>query len=963
MLDGKSSEELNLSDLKITSLDPYLPVLARMTTLRRLSLSRNTLTSLPFNLSVLKRVEVLNLTGNRFTSAASVLPGLASMPQLQHLFIELSHVEEEGMLKAGLPFLRSFNGSPLPSNKVEANPFPPPSPPSLEIVYPSDEGVDAEEQKEEGVREPYEKDDGGLGRVPTPHPTTSSCGTTASWREGIDKAVRKSLQLAMSSVEAFHNVLLSSFPLSPTSATSFSAYKDRLLHEVDQCLSASPSNLPPPPSSSSVSTTTPLAHATRVVLHAHREVLEYCWRELLATVEHSHHERATVDVLPDRPLSLLLSSHASKGDGHPTTTTPRAAENKNPFSYLLPSLFIKMREMHEAYARWLTHEVPPGSSEGEETNETKETEEEQQWRPQTTLGGGKMAATPPWRDTGEDSAGMAALGSEEATSRHGTTTRRRSPAHTEKGYPSLQRPGTVASLERGGFPRRDGVFASSPSPPPSSGRTVKGLREEVEKKGRPTAGITTSTAAANEAEKSKNEEAAIAFLEGHSEKGSTPSTGGMTSSSFTAPRRRRNTGGREVEPRTGWVRGEATTREGTAWNLLSDAFGFSTGEGRERRRRSESNGVRPVNPHRHGIPPTHSTSASFSFSSSSCSGGVSTPREDNVPVTRGALSHDFPFSPNVSEHRGSTPQKVLTHRQLTQMIERIDLSKEAYDQRCASRGLPLETMAQYLRTYLHQRYGLPHLVQSYTIAMAKGVKRYALKDHKVAAFAKIVCHVMDEGFRDVQRKVRATIPALLRFYLTQSQGKCHSKDIDAAVQQKMASYLEEQEWTFILEYMYSAEDAAFLKERMKWEWRRVQGAHEHRRKGSLFEQASPGTEEVSTDPGKGDAVSAASSHSDTPLVAYQDFLRVVLETQLEGRERFLAPYVDRFRKYDPQRTGTISRSDFCTMLEERWARPSQKGRIQKILRGLPTSCMRYTFSQTVSVLLEEGMRSSGMFTF
>jgi hypothetical protein len=96
------------------------------------------------------------------------------------------------------------------------------------------------------------------------------------------------------------------------------------------------------------------------------------------------------------------------------------------------------------------------------------------------------------------------------------------------------------------------------------------------------------------------------------------------------------------------------------------------------------------------------------------------------------------------------PQRVLTLRQLRDLINDIYSQKTKFDQKCEDNKLPRETMEQFMYTYLNQRYGLKNLIIEWAAAIIAGIKNFQKEDHDVALFGKILRSECDEEFRFIQ---------------------------------------------------------------------------------------------------------------------------------------------------------------------------------------------------------------------
>jgi len=91
--------------------------------------------------------------------------------------------------------------------------------------------------------------------------------------------------------------------------------------------------------------------------------------------------------------------------------------------------------------------------------------------------------------------------------------------------------------------------------------------------------------------------------------------------------------------------------------------------------------------------------------------------------------------------------KLVPLKQLKDIINDIYSQKIKYDKKCRDSKLPIETMEQFMYTYLNQKYGLKALIIEWASTIIAGIKQYLNDDHEIALFAKILKNECDEDFR------------------------------------------------------------------------------------------------------------------------------------------------------------------------------------------------------------------------
>ena len=287
------------------------------------------------------------------------------------------------------------------------------------------------------------------------------------------------------------------------------------------------------------------------------------------------------------------------------------------------------------------------------------------------------------------------------------------------------------------------------------------------------------------------------------------------------------------------------------------------------------------------------------------------------------------------------PMKVLTQRQLRDVIEDIYASKSKYDIKCAETHLPRETMEQHMYTYLNQRYGLKHLILEWATAIIQGVKKYSSEDNDVAVFGKILRNEVDEEFRFVQRQLKETVHELLRVYLKGKYPLKGDEDITAMLKKRLTGNVAEEEWVDIVKYMYNAEDSVSIVMRIN-DTIQQQG-------GGRRRTVTRGYNTISRTTGKG-------QDADSKAISYQQLLRILLDFQLEGHERFLSKFVRIFKQHDSDRNGIVNEYEFRMILST--VDPSKTEEEVNALLELidPHNNQLINFSECVTFLSSELVR-------
>ena len=95
-------------------------------------------------------------------------------------------------------------------------------------------------------------------------------------------------------------------------------------------------------------------------------------------------------------------------------------------------------------------------------------------------------------------------------------------------------------------------------------------------------------------------------------------------------------------------------------------------------------------------------------------------------------------------------------------------SKLKYDKKCKELQMPIETLQQYVSTYLTKKYGLKSLVQQWAAAIVNSVHKYQSEDADVCLFSKCLANECDAEFRSVQDYVKTQVEEAFRMVIHDS---------------------------------------------------------------------------------------------------------------------------------------------------------------------------------------------------
>lgn len=246
---------------------------------------------------------------------------------------------------------------------------------------------------------------------------------------------------------------------------------------------------------------------------------------------------------------------------------------------------------------------------------------------------------------------------------------------------------------------------------------------------------------------------------------------------------------------------------------------------------------------------------------------------------------------------GKAAGKILSLRQTKEVIEEIYLSKAKYDERCSENKMPRETMEQHMYNYLNTKYGLKNLILEWASSIIASVKKHSPKDNDVAVFGKILRNECDEEFRFVQIQVKETVGELLKMHIKNKFPLKHSADVQEIVNEKSNGYLFEDEWGEIVRYMYNEEDSAMI----------IQEIFLMIKKKEHLTNPKAPRAKISRE----EAILLREKEKAMKnRILFSDFIKVLLDFQLKGHEKFLNKFTQIFRKVDTDADGIVNEQEF-----------------------------------------------------
>lgn len=217
-------------------------------------------------------------------------------------------------------------------------------------------------------------------------------------------------------------------------------------------------------------------------------------------------------------------------------------------------------------------------------------------------------------------------------------------------------------------------------------------------------------------------------------------------------------------------------------------------------------------------------------------------------------------------------------------------------------------------TYLNQKYGLKSLIVDWASTIIQGVKTYIKEDHEVTLFGKVLKNECDEEFRFIQLHVKETLQNLLKILLRE---KFHLKtegEISGLIDTIQQGTIEDWQWKKIINKMYDREDVEILMERFREciECRKQRKENNNTIQQSHRMNTASQTRKISRDE---ETLKKRFQKKDTKLM-YSEFLKVILDFQLQEHEKFLFKFTEIFKMVDHDSNGILDENQFRELIRQ-----------------------------------------------
>ena len=295
--------------------------------------------------------------------------------------------------------------------------------------------------------------------------------------------------------------------------------------------------------------------------------------------------------------------------------------------------------------------------------------------------------------------------------------------------------------------------------------------------------------------------------------------------------------------------------------------------------------------------------------------------------------------------------RILTQKQLLQVITEIYTSKSQYDKKCYDYHLPKETLEQHMYTFLNNKYGLKNLTIEWATSIINGIKQYSQTNSEVCLFGKILRNELEEESYQVYLKLKSTIYELLGYYYQTKYPYKSTKEIDRMLKEKQGSYLIEEEWKTLIKYLFPKDSETVLSKINEY----IESTRNERtqtdNKVNTYAYSSGNSRKLTRE-----ELKSLNRKENDLKILYTDFNKILLEIQIRLRDKYLSNFVSTFKQIDEDDDGVLNEEQFRDLIIklELYPLESVGEEYEKLIDKIdPFNTQVFTFSDCVRLLANE----------
>ena len=304
---------------------------------------------------------------------------------------------------------------------------------------------------------------------------------------------------------------------------------------------------------------------------------------------------------------------------------------------------------------------------------------------------------------------------------------------------------------------------------------------------------------------------------------------------------------------------------------------------------------------------------------------------------------------NYNSFKNKSSYKVFTLKMMKDLIYDIYTSKTEFDKSCINNHVPLETLEQYLYTYLNVKYGLKPLIYENIQKILTGIKNFSSNDSEIFLFGKILRNEIEEDSKYFYELLRNNIINILTNYNKNLNSLKSYEEIKNIINQKINGKITYEECREILYKLFEYNDANLLEEKII--------EYINQKKDNYYNNDSYINIKVNRNKLTREEIINNEIEKENKLNNEIDFnyvVKICHEFQIKIREKYLIKFKNVFDKVDIDNNGIINEQEFIVLIKQFGIFNEEEGEIERILNDIdPYGNGKITFSQIIRYFSNE----------
>ena len=293
--------------------------------------------------------------------------------------------------------------------------------------------------------------------------------------------------------------------------------------------------------------------------------------------------------------------------------------------------------------------------------------------------------------------------------------------------------------------------------------------------------------------------------------------------------------------------------------------------------------------------------------------------------------------------------KVFTLKMMKDLIYDIYTSKTEFDKACINNHVPLETLEQYLYTYLNVKYGLKSLIYENIQKILTGIKNFSSIDSEIFLFGKILRNEIEEDSKYFYEILKNNIINILTAFNKNLNSLKSYDEIKNIINQKITGKITFEECREILYKLYEYNDANLLEEKII--------EYINQKKENYYNNDADINIKINRNKLTREEIINNEIQKENKLNNEIDFnyvVKICHEFQIKIREKYLKNFKNFFDKVDSDNNGIINEQEFILLIKQIGIFNEEEGEIERILNDIdPYGNGKITFSQLIRYFSNE----------